>query len=168
MELTLDKRFQKKLAGRIEKYAFQVGILQDSQHKVAKIGERGKGGKDVISRYAGGPIRKKSNKDSGLTVSEVAEENRKRTGVNFWTAPFTSKKSSDIVQFTNTFFRVVTGSSQAKRLTNLLQAIVRNPILRGEYGKESRVTKKIKGFSRPMIDTGQLFKSITAKVIRNV
>jgi hypothetical protein len=45
-----------------------------------------------------------------------------------------------------------------------LQAIVRNPILKGEYGRNSRLTQKIKGFNRYMIDTAQLFKNIKADV----
>ncbi len=51
-----------------------------------------------------------------------------------------------------------------KRCENLLQAIVRNPILRGEYGKQGRSTTRTKGFYSPMIDTAQLFKSIKASV----
>jgi hypothetical protein len=54
-------------------------------------------------------------------------------------------------------------------MENLAQAIIRNPILRGDYGSNSALTRKIKGFDRFMFDTGQLFQSIKAKVLkRNV
>jgi hypothetical protein len=47
-----------------------------------------------------------------------------------------------------------------------LQAIVRNPILRGDYGKNKKETIKRKGFDRYMIDTGQFFNSIIARVTK--
>lgn len=157
--LELDKRFQKNVKGRFQKYAFQVGVLQDAPHKLPKRGTK--------SNFAGGPVRKKSSQNSGVSIAHVSKEMREHLGKNYLTAPF-KKKGSDIIKFTNEFFRVVTGSSQKKRLENLLQAVVRNPILRGDYGSNSRITKKIKGFNRLMIDTAQLFKAIRARVMRNV
>ncbi len=163
LDLKLDKRFQKNVKGRFEKYYFEVGILKDESYKLPKKGQRGKGGRDVLTTFAGGPARMKSGKDSGLMISDISERNRERMGVNYLTAPF-KKRSSEIIQFTKKFFQVVTGPSQPKRLENLLQAVVRNPILRGDYGKNKPMTRKIKGFSRLMIDTAQLFRGITARV----
>lgn len=165
MILQLDKRFQRNVRGKIEAYTFDVGILKDGPHKRPRIGARGKKGQDVQTSYAGGPIRKKSTRDSGQNISDVSRENRERLGFNYLTVPF-KDKSSDVMRFTKRFFEVVTGRSQPKRLENLLQAIVRNPILRGDYGSNSAKTKKIKGFDRFMIDTAQLFKAITARVVK--
>ena len=162
MIIQLDKRFQKKVKGMFGKYEFQVGVLEDAPHREAARGERGKKGKDVISSYAGGPIRKKSRKDSGLSIAQVSAENRKRLGYNYLTKPF-ERRSSDIIKFTDAFFKLVFGRSEKKRAENLLQAIVRNPILRGEVGTQSMLTSVIKGFNRPMIDTAQLFRAIRAK-----
>ncbi len=164
MLIQLDKRFQKRVQGMFGKYDFQVGVLDDAPHYDAARGKRGLKGQDVISRYAGGPVRKidRSRKDNGLTIAQVSKENRERLGFNYLTKPF-EKRSSDIIKFSNEFFKLVFGRSQQKRAENLLQAIVRNPILRGEYKRESPLTQIIKGFSRPMIDTGQLFKAIKAK-----
>lgn len=163
MLIKLDSRFQKKVQGMFEKYQFEVGVLEDKPHKSALRGQRGLKGKDVLSSYAGGPIRKKSRtKDSGLSVAEVSEANRNRLGFNYLTKPF-QKRSSDIVRFSKSFFELVFGRSEKRRAENLLQAIVRNPILRGEYGPQHPLTTKIKGFNRPMIDTAQLFKSIQAR-----
>lgn len=166
MNLKLDKRFTKNVRGRFEAYSFDVGVLKDSHYKRAKVGSRGKGGRDVRASYAGGPVRKKSSRDSGLMISEVSKENRDRLGFNYLSKPF-EERSSKIMQFTKEFFRIVRDKSQPRRLVNLLQAIVRNPILRGEYGSNSALTQKIKGFNRPMIDTAQLFKSITARAVKN-
>ncbi len=163
MILKLDKGFKERLRGRFGKYSFEVGVLEDGPHKLAARGARGLKGKDVIRSYAGGPIRKKSSKDSGLTIAEVSAANRARLGFNYLIAPF-KKRSSDIIKFTKVFFDLAFGRSEKRRAENLLQAVVRNPILRGEYGPNSPVTRKIKGFDRPMIDTAQLFKSLRASV----
>lgn len=162
MLIQLDKRFRDKLRGRFGKYSFQVGVLDDASYKLPKRGVRGLGGSDVLSAYAGGPVRQKSSKDSGLTVAEVSKENRKRLGKNYLTEPF-KKRSEDIIKFTKSFFNLAFGRSEKKRCENLLQAVVRNPILRGDYGPNSPLTVQIKGFDRVMIDTAQLFKAIKAR-----
>lgn len=159
MQLTLDKRFAKKLQGRFGKYSFEVGVLEDGPHMVPKRGERGLKGQDVLSQYAGGPVRKKTRQASGKAISDVSKANRDRMGVNYLSEPF-KKKSSEIIKFTNEFFKLAFGRSEKRRAENLLQAIVRNPILRGDYGKNKPLTIKIKGFDRKMIDTAQLFKAI--------
>lgn len=162
MTIQLDKRFQKKVQGLFGKYEFEVGVLEDGPHRLAKRGARGLKGQDVLGSYAGGPVRK-AGKNSDQSISDVSKANRDRMGFNYLMRPF-SKRSSDIIKFSNTFFQLVFGRSQAKRAENLLQAIVRNPILRGDYGSNSPLTQKIKGFDRLMIDTAQLFKSIKARV----
>lgn len=155
MNIQLDKRFKKNVQGIFEKYSFQVGVLDDRAHK-----QPGKG----IKSYAGGPARKTSSKQSGMSIADVSESLRKRTGINFYTLPFQSKKNKDILAFTKEFFNLCGGRSQPRRAETLLQAIVRNPILRGDYGRNTKITEKIKGFNRFMIDTAQLFRAITAKV----
>lgn len=162
MQIKLDSRFQKHVKGMFGKYSFEVGVLDDKAHKKPKLGQRGLKGEDVISNYAGGPVRKSSNIESGLAISDVSKANRDRMGFNYLTQPF-KRRSSDIIKFSNEFFKLVFGRSQKKRAENLLQAIVRNPILRGEYGPNGPMTKKIKGFDRAMIDTAQLFKALTAR-----
>jgi hypothetical protein len=161
MQLKLDPRFKKKLQGRFGKYDFEVGVLDDGIHKEPARGQRGQKGQDVISTYAGGPVRKKG-KASSKTISEISAANRERLGFNYLSEPF-KKKSDDIIKFTNEFFKLVFGKSEKRRAENLLQAIVRNPILRGDYGGNSPLTQKIKGFNRGMIDTAQLFKALKAR-----
>lgn len=163
MQLKLDKRFADRLNGRFGRYQFQVGVIQDGPHYDARRGERGKKGQDVLATYAGGPVRKKSRKSS-LTIAEVSKRNRDALGFNYLTEPF-KRTSSDIVKFSREFFRLAFGRSEQRRAENLLQAIVRNPILRGDYGGNSRLTRLIKGFDRKMIDTAQLFKAIKARCI---
>lgn len=161
MKIELDKRFRKNIAGRFGKYEFQVGVLEDKPHRDALTGERGKKGEDVKSAYAGGPIRKASRSKSSQSIAEVSAKLREHLGLNYLSQPF-QKKSSDIVRFSNEFFKLAFGRSEKRRAENLLQAIVRNPMLRGDYGTNSELTQKIKGFDRKTIDTAQLFKAIKA------
>ncbi len=154
--LELDRRFQKVAKGVYEQYNFDVGILKDSVHKQAQSAKRG------LKTIAGGPARKTSQIPDG-TTSQISEELRSKFG-NFYTKPFRAKKNAEILRFTKSFFDLVQGRSVKKRCENLLQAIVRNPITRGDYGSNKELTAKIKGFNRLMIDTGQFFKAITAKV----
>jgi hypothetical protein len=96
-----------------------------------------------------------------MSISQVSKENRERLGFNYLQRPF-KDRSSEIVKFTREFFKLAFGKSEKKRAENLLQAVVRNPMLRGDYGPNAPLTKKIKGFDRAMIDTAQLFKAIKA------
>lgn len=162
MKLQLRPGFNKKVRGMFGKYQFEAGILEDKPHMDARRGKKGKGGSDVLSSYAGGPIRKKT-RHSSETISQVGKSLRENTGINYLTAPFENKNNADILKFSKSFFDLVFGRSQKKRAENLLQAIIRNPILRGEYGPQGDLTKKIKGFDRPWIDTAQFFKALVAK-----
>ncbi len=163
MQLKLDDRFKKTAKGMFEKYNFVVGILEDKAHKNPKRGVHGLKGQEIINIYAGGPVRQMSTTPGPLSVSEVSESFRKNTGINYLTEPF-KKRDDKIIKFANEFLKLCFGKSTRKRVENLLQAIVRNPILRGDYGHNSRLTRKIKGFDRLGIDTGQLFKNIKASV----
>lgn len=163
MQLKINRGFQKRVAGKFGRYQFEVGVLQDGPHKEARQGKRGLGGKDVISSYAGGPIRKKSSKVGKLSIAQVSEANRARMRFNYLTEPF-KRTSSDIIKFSQSFFKLAFGRTEKRRTENLLQAIVRNPILRGDYGSNGILTRRIKGFDRKMIDTAQLFKAIKAVV----
>lgn len=163
MKIELDKKFQKRAKGLFGKYEFEVGVLDDGPHYKAKRGKVGAKGQDILKQYAGGPARQQTRQSSGLTIAEVSKSLRDALGFNYILKPFESKQNADIIRFSKEFFKLVFGRTQKKRCENLLQAIVRNPMLRGDYGHNSPLTKKIKGFDRKTIDTAQLFKGITAR-----
>lgn len=54
-----------------------------------------------------------------------------------------------------------------RRLENACRSIVRNPMIRREYGDNSDATAKDKGFDHWGINTGTLFKAIEAKYGRD-
>ncbi len=166
MKIKLDSRFKKQVKGIFEKYEFTVGIA-DGPHYAAKRGVRGEHGQDVLTAYASGPARKLDKTKVDGKISEIADKFREHLGINFWTAPF-EKQNSDVIRFIDDFFKYCFGKSEQKRLTNSLQAVVRNPILRKDYGRNSKVTQAIKAFDRLGIDTAQMFKAITATVTKKV
>jgi hypothetical protein len=90
--IKLDPKFLKRAQGRFGNYDFKVGILQDSAHMKANTSGK-------LSAYAGGPVRKKTRKPSGLSVAQVSERLRKFIGVNFYKVPFKSKTNKDILSF---------------------------------------------------------------------
>lgn len=165
MKINLGSSWGKKLQRRIDGVEFQVGVLDDSPHMQPvdqKLFET-----PQLKTYAGGPVRRTSRKPSGITTGQVLIDNMERTNHNFLLEPF-QKKDSEIIKFTNYFLRYIVGRPGAsiKRIENLLQAIVRNPILNQEYGPNNSTTSDNKGFDRHLFDTGQMFKSIRARMLR--
>jgi hypothetical protein len=162
VRIRLGRSLSGRLKGRIEQYQFEVGILDDKVHYEAQSSALGNEGV-----YAGGPVRlrERTKVSEAGTISKVSELNRERLGFNYLREPF-KNTGSDIIRFTQEFLKMAMGRSKEKRVTNLIQAIVRNPILRGDYGSNTSVTAKIKGFDRLMMDTGQLFKNIKARIIK--
>lgn len=161
MQLTIDKRFKKHVKGVFEKYEFEVGIIEDKPYRKPARGERGLKGKDVLTTYAGTTVRKATRVKSDKMVSEVSKANRER--YDYLQEPF-RRKNTPIQRLIKQFFDFAFGRTEAKRLENTLQAVVRNPILSKQYGSNATLTKKIKGFDHVMVDTAQLFKAIRARV----
>lgn len=161
MRMRLDGRFKRQVKAAFGRYHFEVGVLEQRMHKDPRRPSE-------IRSVAGGPARKASRKSSGLTIAQVSERARKSTGINYLTLPFRGTgKNRDIVRFANAALKLMLGREEnTRRVNNLLQAIVRNPITRGDYGGNKPTTRKIKGFSRLFIDTGQLFQNIKARVVR--
>lgn len=154
--------FYQKLRGRVQKHYFEVGILEGNKpHKNPLPKTKG------LSTYAGGPRRKLGRK-SDLKMKEVSAQARINTGINYLKEPF-KQKDKAVYKLLDQFFKVVrdpNSASKKKRFINTVQAVVRNPILKKEYGPNSRIWAKEKGFNRKFIDTAQLFKNIKARLVR--
>lgn len=165
MKLELGKSWSKKLQGRVESFDFEVGVLEDKVHMNPVV--QGRFEDPQLKNYAGGPVRRTSREKGELTTGEVLVENMKRLNINLLLRPF-QERDSAILKFTEYFLKLVCKrpGTSIKRVENLLQAIVRNPILKQEYGPNSSVTADEKGFNRHLFDTGQMFKAIKAKARR--
>ena len=152
-----------ELQKSIDKYHIQVGVFDNIPRKKPISGP-----KAGISTLAGGAIRKSRVAKVPSMSGEVAAELNQK--FHWLDKPFRSSNnnSKDIVAFTKYFVVAIAqgkkDASTLRRIANLIQAIVRNPILRGDYGRNSTAYAKLKGFNRFLFDTGQFFKSIKAKV----
>jgi hypothetical protein len=155
--IRLDRSIHRVVKGRIEQYNFEVGVLENKPHRLPS---------NSTTTYLGAPVRRASMTPSGLSISEVSKRLRDIMTTDYLVAPFRSGKNKDILNMLNDFFNLIRGSTREKRLVNSLQAVVRNPFIRGDYGMNSPVTAKIKGFNSWGIDTAQLFKNIKARVRR--
>ena len=163
MKIELGTEWSKNLKGKIERFNFEVGILDHKTHRDPVVQSRFE--QPQLSSYAGGPVRRAQRKASNQSTSEIFIENMKRLNINLLLRPF-QEKSSDIIRFTTEFLKMAVAKGNKKRVENLLQAIVRNPILKQEYGSNKSSTADAKGFDRHLFDTGQMFKAIRARVKR--
>jgi hypothetical protein len=161
MKLILQKSFYSKMKRRIEGYQFEVGILEDKAHRLPKSNFMGKD----QGTFAGGPVRKMERITGPLSQKEVFKQVQENTGIDILGAPFKSR-STQIIRFTRAFLQGVFGKPNDKRVINLLQSVVRTPILKGQYGSNTARTADAKGFDRLLIDTGQTFRAIKAKITR--
>lgn len=156
MILRMARPLGRTLKAKVESYRFEVGILEDKPHRAPS---------KVLSTYAGGPARRASSRQQG-TLAAVSAGVRAQVG-NYLTKPFKDQKNAP-AQLFKTFFELIFASNSAskrKRLENLIAAVVRNPILRGAYGRNKKITADNKGFNRKLIDTGQFVRNIKARVI---
>lgn len=164
VEFKLEKGIATKLKGRYQGHSLLTGVLNSKYHYAAQRWKPSK--PENMKTFLGGKARKQTNVIDGK-MKDIFIEAQNTVGVNLLSAPLKQKKSKDIMSLLNWFFKMVQGSNSAiKRLENALQALIRNPILRGDYGGNTELTAKIKGFDRLFIDTGQVFKNITAKVAK--
>lgn len=165
MKIELGSSWGVKLQSRIGRYQFEVGILDDKAHRQAK--ETTMFETPDLGTYAGGPVRKTTRQDSEKTIGQVFVDNMQRLNIDLLREPF-RQESSEIMKFTRAFLDLVTyrKAMTMNRVENLLQAVVRNPILRQDYGPNRPSTADAKGFDRHLIDTAQLFKAIRARAKR--
>lgn len=162
MKLTMGNSWNKKIAKQIKGFEFEVGILKDQPHALAQKG--------ATKNFARGPARKIARgKEGKASIGEILIYNMKRTNTDFLREPF-KDKTSDIMRFTKEFLKLAFNHKgvNIKRVENLLQAVVRNPILKLDYGSNSSQAQKTKGFNRHLFDTAIMFKAIRAKVYKRV
>lgn len=159
------KSWGRKLQGRINQFEIEVGVLEDKPHMNPV--EHSLFEQPQLRSYAGGPVRRMSRQPGEASIGEVLVDNMRRLNINILLRPF-QEKNSEILKFTDYFLRFVVArpGTSVKRVENLVQAIVRNPILRQEYGPNNSTTADNKGFNRHLFDTGQMFKAIRARVMR--
>jgi hypothetical protein len=158
-EFKIDSRFKQRLKVRYGRFEFQAGVLQNRPHLAPLSKSKG------LTTLQGGPARRKSRTKAYGTVQDVGERLRK-SGNDYLRAPIQKFKSPDMVAFRKAWGLLITGVTKSKsQVETAFRAVIRNPILKGAYGRNTRQTAKAKGFNRKLIDTGQFFQAIAAKVL---
>jgi len=149
------KNLSKKLSKQIGNYNFEVGILTDAAKKKRKKG--------ATKSFAGLTVNAVGQASPKASLAEIAKYNDKRFG--WLKKPFKIVGNKEVLAVVKEISEQVFGKRSAnnKRLENAVQAVIRNPILRGDYGNNAASTVKQKGFNKLGIDTAQFFKAIKAK-----
>jgi hypothetical protein len=157
MKITGAKQISKKISKKIGEYNFEVGVLQNAPKKLPK-----KGG---TKNFAGLTISAIGKTSPKVSLAEVAKYNDDKFG--WLKKPFKISQNKDVLKVVDEIASQVFGkkSLDNKRLENGVQAVIRNPILRGDYASNAESTIKFKGFDKLGVHTAQLFKAIKAKRI---
>jgi hypothetical protein len=163
MKITGAKDISKKIQKELGKYSFEVGILADANKKKRKKGATKNYAGLTISGTGSDAKTKGGGKISLVYIAQVLEKYH----FKWLTKPFTLANNKEIIAVVKEIAEQTFGkkSPDNRRLENAVQAVVRNPILRGDYGNNASSTVKQKGFNKLGIDTGQFFKAIRAKRI---
>jgi hypothetical protein len=156
----LDNRFKKKLVAKFASLEAQAGILKDKPHKRALPKSRGH---DSLN---GKKVRKKSSKHNDGTLGELSERIRKDHKVDYLKRPFDRPKSHDIRDMKKSFFAYMQGKGSKQEAEAALQLVIRNPIWKKMYGRNSAEAKARKGFDWKLVDTAQFFRHIIARVVK--
>ncbi len=138
-------------------FEFDTGIIEDKPEPLPKYGEH-------VGKQIGGISPLKKGSKSGTMVSEVAK--RFEEAYNWLISPWRKESNRDVLAVITDYSRYLAKPGNDNRLRNAIQAVIRNPILRGEYGDNRAETAKKKGFNKLMVATGTFFNSIKAVVKR--
>lgn len=101
-----------------------------------------------------------------ISIREVLTNARKATGVNILTRPFQRAKSSAYRKFIDAYLRAATRGKSMAKVEKLLLDVIRVPVLKKQYGRNSPSTVAIKGFNRRFVDTGQMILALSAQIRR--
>lgn len=137
------------VAKQIRKYKSTVGILDDV------VG--GKAMPNTVKKFHGIEARKSSQERRNRTNREILVSVSEYYGRDFLKEPWNNDNNKEVMDVVDALASSLNTNRGFKKLENAIQAVVRNPILRGEYGK-----KPLGGVAG--IDTGSLFNSIKANV----
>lgn len=117
-----------------------------------------------LGTLEGGPVRLQKPSTTSTTAA-IAERIRKELGVNWLVEPVRRENSPEMKALRKAFFDLLRGRNRNYSAVEAkFRAVLRIPILRGRYGRNTAAAARVKTFNRKLIDTGQFFKAILAKV----
>lgn len=150
-------KWAEQLRKEYAQFEFHTGIIEDKSEPLPKYGEH-------VGKQIGGISPLKKGAKSGTMVSEIAKKFDE--AYNWLISPWRKESNRDVLNVITDYSRYLAKPGNESRLRNAVQAVVRNPIMRGEYGDNREETAKKKGFNKFMIATGTFFDNIKALVRR--
>lgn len=161
IELELDvTEMIKARVSLINSIEITVGVLDKSlAHYEAE--PKVKGYRDI----GGEKVRKKSSKKSPDTTAQILAE---LESFGLFSGVLSDPENKDLLDMVEILQSIYAkgeiGSKEERRLINACQAMIRNRIIDKRLGDNADTTVKEKGFDRPLMDTGQLFEAIKARL----
>jgi hypothetical protein len=145
-----------KVKGKIKKAA----TTKADKAKKMRAAHRARG----LGTLEGGPVRLQKPKTWG-TVAEVGEAIRKIHGIDYLRTPVRRENSPEMKELRKAFFDLLRGRNKNYSAVEAkFRAVLRIPILKARYGRNTSAAARVKTFNRKLIDTGQFFKAIIARV----
>ncbi|MGD1335042.1 hypothetical protein ACP6H1_21745 [Vibrio harveyi] len=175
LDIDIDLTNLEEKVKEFNSHHIRVGVLDSS--KTARKPDRNKPLKSFQGKSAS-RVMVGSKGRSNLKMTKLAEFLDARYRV--FSDAETNFKNQDVVRVTNELVKML-NSEQAtpemiRRIESAARALVRNPIMRKDFGSNSRSTVKGgvgynghkvegKGFDWAMVDTGSFFNSIRAQYV---
>lgn len=158
LEFLASERLRSFIGKRLGKHEVEVGVLEDGPEKKWKKQQK---------NFHGGPANKTAGNNDNETLREVFAKWNLR--YQLLLAPLRAAGNKDVVEVIGRMVaNMGTLGKQKQQFLNAVQALIRNPIMRGDYGRNNRKWAKIKGFNRLLINTGAMFNSIKARFKNHV
>ena len=139
-----------------ERQRVTVGIL-DGGEMARNAQPKSKGFKN----FPTGRALKIKSKSKTLTMKNLVKMLDKKYG--FVSDAAVNEKNADLILVMNELKQIFNGKVNPRRIENGAIALVRNQIMRKDFGDNKESTIKQKGFDQPLVRTGAMFKSIKAR-----
>lgn len=156
LKIDLGRDFLNDEIKEFEKQRLTVGVL-DRSIKTAKSKPKS----DGFKNFPNGKALKLRGRDKSFPMWQLAD-------LLDWHYGFISDapdnpKNTELNRITQELLKIFEGGVNPKRIENAGRALVRNQILRRDFGNNATSTVNSKGFDQPLVRTGALFNSITAR-----
>jgi len=154
MKFDIDFINLKKQVLKLNDQQVKIGVFSDRKAKKANRK------KPLLNFYNN---RKKSRvgKNSKSTIKEVAGYNE--DNYQLFSRATSVANQQDLIKVINLFADLEKTDNKIRQIENACQALVRNPLLRGDFGANTKEREKVKRFNLLGVDTGTLFNNIKAE-----
>ena len=155
IKVKLNESFLDKEVKEFEAQRVTVGVLDKSKYAaIAKPKSAG------LKSMKGIPASYIKRRDKSFPMWQLADFLDYHYG--FISKAAINPNNADLVLVMNELKKIFDGKVNPKRIENAAIALVRNQILRKDFGSNAESTEKQKGFDMPLVRTGALFSSIKA------